>query len=75
MLHAGKVLTHRHLLRAVWGSELEADVQYLRVYIRQLRAKLEPDPERPTLILTEPGCRIPPQGRTISLLSCVDSRT
>lgn len=55
VLHAGKVLTHRHLLRAVWGSELEADVQYLRVYIRQLRAKLESDPERPALILTEPG--------------------
>lgn len=55
VLHAGKVLTHRHLLKAVWGSELEADVQYLRVYIRQLRAKLELDPERPALILTEPG--------------------
>ncbi len=55
VLHAGKVLTHRHLLRAVWGSELEADVQYLRVYIRQLRAKLEADPERPALIVTEPG--------------------
>lgn len=55
VLHAGKVLTHRHLLKAVWGSELEADVQYLRVYIRQLRAKIELDPERPALILTEPG--------------------
>jgi two-component system KDP operon response regulator KdpE len=55
VLHAGKVLTHRHLLKAVWGSELEADVQYLRVYIRQLRTKLELDPERPALILTEPG--------------------
>jgi two-component system KDP operon response regulator KdpE len=55
VIHAGKVLTHRHLLRAVWGSELEADVQYLRVYIRQLRAKIELDPERPALILTEPG--------------------
>jgi len=53
--HAGKVLTHRHLLRAVWGSELEADVQYLRVYMRQLRAKLEADPQRPALILTEAG--------------------
>lgn len=53
--HAGKVLTHRHLLRAVWGSELDADVQYLRVYIRQLRGKLERDPERPALIVTESG--------------------
>lgn len=53
--HAGKVLTHRHLLKTVWGSELDADVQYLRVYIRQLRGKLETEPERPTLILTESG--------------------
>jgi two-component system KDP operon response regulator KdpE len=52
--HAGKVLTHKHLLREVWGPAT-SDVQYLRIYIRQLRQKLEPDPERPTLILTEPG--------------------
>ncbi|HEY1076708.1 MAG TPA: response regulator [Fontimonas sp.] len=55
VLHAGKVLTHRHLLRAVWGSELESDVQYLRVYIRQLRSKIETDPAQPALILTEAG--------------------
>ncbi len=54
VLHAGKVLTHRHLLREVWGDE-SADVQYLRVYIRQLRQKIEADPERPRHILTEPG--------------------
>lgn len=53
--HAGKVLTHRHLLKAVWGSELEVDVQYLRVYVRQLRNKLEQNPERPALIITESG--------------------
>jgi two-component system KDP operon response regulator KdpE len=51
--HAGKVLTHRFLLREVWGSE--TDVQYLRIYIRALRQKIEPDPERPTHILTETG--------------------
>ena len=51
--HAGKVLTHAHMLREVWGSA--ADPQYLRVYIRQLRQKLEPDPERPHYILTETG--------------------
>jgi len=51
--HAGKVLTHRHLMKEVWGGE--TDVQYLRVYIRQLRQKIEADPERPTHILTEPG--------------------
>lgn len=55
VMHAGKVLTHKHLLRAVWGSEQESDVQYLRVYVRQLRSKLEADPERPNLILTEAG--------------------
>jgi len=55
VIHAGKVLTHRHLLREVWGSHNEDDVAYLRVYIRQLRGKLEPDPESPALILTEPG--------------------
>jgi two-component system KDP operon response regulator KdpE len=51
--HAGKVLTHRMMLKEVWGGE--ADVQYLRIYIRQLRQKIEPDPERPTHILTETG--------------------
>lgn len=55
VIHAGKVLTHRHLLREVWGSDNDDDVAYLRVYIRQLRGKLEPDPARPALILTEPG--------------------
>ena len=55
VIHAGKVLTHRHLLREVWGTENDDDVVYLRVYIRQLRGKLETDPARPTLILTEPG--------------------
>ncbi|HEX3882196.1 MAG TPA: response regulator transcription factor [Stellaceae bacterium] len=51
--HAGKVLTHRMMLREVWGGE--GDVQYLRIYIRQLRQKIEPDPERPTHIATETG--------------------
>jgi two-component system KDP operon response regulator KdpE len=55
VIHAGKVLTHRHLLREVWGAENDDDVPYLRVYIRQLRGKLETDPERPALIITEPG--------------------
>jgi len=54
VMHAGKVLTHKHLLREVWGPAT-ADVQYLRIYIRQLRQKLEAEPERPRLILTEAG--------------------
>ena len=52
---AGKVVTHRQLLTAVWGPAHEADVQYLRVFVGQLRAKIEPDPATPSLILTEPG--------------------
>jgi len=51
--HAGKVLTHKFMLREVWGGE--ADVQYLRIYIRALRQKIERDPERPEHILTETG--------------------
>jgi len=51
--HAGKVLTHRFLLREVWGSE--TDIAYLRIYIRTLRQKLETDPDRPQLITTEQG--------------------
>ncbi|HTQ14568.1 MAG TPA: response regulator transcription factor [Rhizomicrobium sp.] len=51
--HAGKVLTHRFILREVWGGE--TDVQYLRTYVRTLRQKIETDPERPGLIQTEQG--------------------
>ena len=53
--HAGKVLTHRHLLREVWGPEQENETQYLRVYVQRLREKLEIDPDSPVLFLTEPG--------------------
>lgn len=55
MLYAGKVLTHRSLLRAVWGPEYGDEADYLRVYVRQLRRKVERDPSRPRYILTEPG--------------------
>ena len=55
VVHAGKVLTHRHLLKVAWGSETSGDVQYLRVYIRQIRQKIERSPEQPRFILTEPG--------------------
>jgi len=51
--HAGKVLTHRFLLKELW-DEL-TDAQYLRVYVRQLRQKIEADPERPQVVLTETG--------------------
>lgn len=55
VLHAGKVLTHRHLLKAVWDSQESTDVQYLRIYVRQLRQKIEADPEQPQLLQTEAG--------------------
>lgn len=51
--HAGKVLTHRFILKEVWGAD--TDVQYLRIYVRQLRQKIEAEPERPSHILTETG--------------------
>ncbi|KFG68833.1 response regulator [Microvirga sp. BSC39] len=53
--HAGKVVTHRQILTAVWGPAHEHDTQYLRVYVSQLRQKLEPNPSDPRFILTEPG--------------------
>jgi DNA-binding response OmpR family regulator len=53
--HAGRALTHRHLLRAVWGPAHENHIDYLRVAIRALRQKLEDDPAVPALILNEPA--------------------
>ncbi|MDQ6833431.1 MAG: response regulator [Chloroflexota bacterium] len=52
---AGKVLTQRMLLQRVWGPEYGDEAQYLRVYINQLRRKLEADPARPRILITEPG--------------------
>jgi two-component system, OmpR family, KDP operon response regulator KdpE len=51
--HAGKVLTHKYLLTELWDAQ--TDAQYLRVYVRQLRQKIEADPERPQFVLTETG--------------------
>jgi len=51
----GRVLTHQSILTHVWGQEDADHTEYLRVYMRQLRKKLEADPERPQFILTEPG--------------------
>jgi two-component system, OmpR family, KDP operon response regulator KdpE len=51
--HAGKVLTHKYLLAELWDAQ--TDAQYLRVYVRQLRQKIEADPERPQFVLTETG--------------------
>ena len=53
VLHAGQVLTHRMIMQEVWGPKV--DVQYLRIYVRQLRHKLEEQPDQPRHILTETG--------------------
>jgi two-component system KDP operon response regulator KdpE len=53
--NAGKVLTHRQLLKQVWGTTYESEMHILRVNISNLRRKIEPDPSRPHYLLTEPG--------------------
>ena len=53
--NVGKVLTHRQLLREVWGPEYEDELHYLRVYSQQLRTKIEDDPAEPRLLITETG--------------------
>jgi two-component system KDP operon response regulator KdpE len=55
VLHAGKVLTHQQLLREIWGPSDVEQTHYLRVYIGQIRHKIEADPAQPQYILTEPG--------------------
>jgi len=53
--HAGRVLTHKQILTAVWGPAHAEDTQYLRVYVGQLRQKIEDKPDDPQIVLTEPG--------------------
>ena len=53
--NAGKLLTHRAILREVWGPAYGDEAHYLHVYVSQLRRKIEPDPSRPRTLLTEPG--------------------
>lgn len=53
--HAGKVLTHRQLIAHIWGVDNPEHSQYLRIYISQLRKKIEKDPTQPNFLLTEPG--------------------
>jgi len=53
--NAGRVVTHQQILKEVWGPAHVEDTQYLRVYVGQLRQKLEPDPDQPRYLMTEPG--------------------
>jgi two-component system KDP operon response regulator KdpE len=55
MVNRGRMLTHRQILSEVWGASHADNTQYLRVYVGQLREKLEDDPSNPVMILTEPG--------------------
>jgi two-component system KDP operon response regulator KdpE len=53
--HPGRLITQRQLLQQVWGPSYERETNYLRVYLAQLRRKLEPEPARPRYLITEPG--------------------
>lgn len=55
MMNAGKMIMHSQLLTELWGKAHEENIQYLRIYIGQLRQKIEPDPSKPTYIITEAG--------------------
>lgn len=55
LIHSGKMLTHRQILKEVWGDAHTEDMQYLRVYVRQLREKIESNPTQPGYIITEQG--------------------
>jgi two-component system KDP operon response regulator KdpE len=53
--HAGRVVTHRQVITAVWGADAQVDAQFVRVLVAQLRQKLEAEPSSPRMVLTEPG--------------------
>ena len=53
-LHPNRAIPHRELLQAVWGPDYGDEVEYLRVFVKQLRRKIEPKPDKPRYILTEP---------------------
>jgi two-component system, OmpR family, KDP operon response regulator KdpE len=67
MASPGRVLTHQQILRQVWGPRFAAEVNYLRVYMKKLRYKIEPEPARPRYLVNEPGIgyrlRLPTQSR------------
>ena len=53
--NAGKVLTHRQIIQAVWGGQFGKEPHYVWIYVRRIRRKIEPDPEQPRYLLTEAG--------------------
>ncbi len=78
MMHRDKVLTHRALLQRVWGPEYGEEADYVRIYLWQLRCKLEPDPSHPIYLVTEPGVgytfRSPPFLTALSASSSLQRR-
>jgi len=54
-VHRGKLITHRQLLHEVWGPQYAHETHYLRVHVAHIRAKIEADPSRPQLLVTDPG--------------------
>jgi len=67
--HAGNVVTHQHLLKEVWGSIHVHDTHYLRIFVRKLRQKIEPNPDMPRILMTELGvgyrlAQFPAEGET-----------
>ena len=69
--HAGKVLTHQFLIRQVWGGSV--DVQNLRVLVRQVRQKIDPDPERPRTYLHGDRGRLPTAGPRLMLVQITNT--
>jgi two-component system KDP operon response regulator KdpE len=70
--HANSVLLHSQILQAVWGPDYGSEVEYLRVFVNQLRKKIEPDPAHPRYILTEPwlGYRFDPRANVAAAAAC-----
>ena len=72
--HAGRVLTHRQILREVWGPHADEQTHYLRVYVARLREKIESVPSRPALLMTEPGVGyrliLPPEAENERARTC-----
>jgi two-component system, OmpR family, KDP operon response regulator KdpE len=69
MMNAGKPVSHRELLRSVWGSQYGCDREDLRIFVRQLRVKIEDNPANPKYLLTEPSIAIASQNRWKKILS------
>ena len=71
--HGGAVVSHRRLLQAVWGPDYGNEIEYLRVFVNQVRKKIEPDPQEPTLSSDRAFHRIPARGERGLLRKIISS--